>query len=91
MMLSSKFDEQANVTNMKLEAQQDQIKALKSQLPHTPPAQQQYLQPIRQPHLHFKPNTRPQFPPRSAAQFHSGGFQQQKPLMQTFDVIFAMA
>ena len=79
MMLSSKFDEQAKVTNIKLEAQQDQINALKSQLPHTPPAQQQYHQPIRQQHPRFKPNTRGQFP-RSAAQFQSGGFQQQKAL-----------
>ena len=75
MMLSSKFDEQAKITNMKLEAQQDQINALKSQLPHSPPVKQ-YLQPSRQQHPRFKPNSRGQFP-RSAAQFQSGGFQQQ--------------
>ena len=75
MMLSSKFDEQAKITNMKLEAQQDQTNALKSQYPHSPPAQQ-YLQSNRQQRPRFTPNSLGQFP-RSAAQFQSGGFHQQ--------------
>ena len=76
MMLSSKFDKQAKITEMKLEAQQDQINALKSQLPHSPPAQQQYIQPSRQQRPRFTPSSRGQFQ-RSSAQFQSGGFQQQ--------------
>lgn len=75
-MLSSKFDEQAKITSMKLATQQDQINALKSQFPHSPPTQQ-YNQPSRQQRPRFTPNSRGQFP-RFTAQFQSGSFQQQQ-------------
>ncbi len=82
LMLSSKFDEQAKVTSMKLEAQQHQINALKSQLSQLPP-RTQYSQPSRPQHRRLPPISRGQFP-RSAALFQSGGFRPQ----QTVDANF---
>eukprot|EP00794_Sanderia_malayensis_P005772 gene5772-6477_t len=76
MMLSSKFDEQAKITQMKLETQQDEINALKRQLPPSQPTPQ-YPQPNRQQRPRFTPNSYRQFP-RSAAQFQSGDFPRQQ-------------
>eukprot|EP00794_Sanderia_malayensis_P004986 gene4986-5644_t len=76
MMLSSKFDEQAKTTHKKLETQQDEINALKRQLPPSQPTPQ-YPQPKRQQHPRFTPNSYRQFP-RSAPQFQSGDFPRQQ-------------
>ena len=84
MLLSSKFDEQAKITQKKLEAQQDEINALRSQfsvLVSSPPQQYQQFQPRgrQQRPCYTKNSRRPfQYP---ATQFQPDGF----PMHQSSD------
>ena len=77
MLLSSKFDEQAKITQKKLETQQDQINALRSQFSvplSSPPQQYQQFQPRgRQRHPRYTQNSRRPFQ-YPATQFRPDGF-----------------
>ena len=77
MLLSSKFDAQAQITQKKLEAQQDEINALRSQfsVPVSSPSQQhQQFQPRgRQQRPRYTQNSRRPFQ-YPAIQFQSDGF-----------------
>ena len=61
MMLSSKFDEQAKITNKKLEAQQDEINALRSQFPVPVSQYQQFQQSGRPQRPRYTQNSRMPF------------------------------
>ena len=86
MLLSSKFDEQAKTTQKKLEAQQDEINALRSQfsvLVSSPPQQyQQFQLRGRQQRPHYTQNSRRPFQ-YPATQFHPDGFPMHNLLMST--------